>query len=120
MSAWQRVWETAVRQCGVIATVQVVACGVAARTFTDRVRRDGWHQVHRGVWAVPGPLTYRGSLHAAVLAAGGEAALTGLSTLWLVEVVNGTPRRVDPLAAAGPGPSAVRPRPSHARHPRRL
>lgn len=67
----------AAEQNDVIATWQLMACGLDSNAITVRVRRGQLHRVHRGVYAVgTGVLTLRGELTAAVLACGDDAVLS--------------------------------------------
>ena len=74
--------EIAARQHGVVSAAQT---GLTSGAITKRVRAGTLHRVHRGVYAVGHQrLSERGAFMAAVLAAGDDAALCGLSAaaLW--------------------------------------
>lgn len=76
----QRIAEIAACQRGRIATRQLTAAGVGSNAVTHRVRSGRLFRVHRGVLVVghPGEVPL-GRETAALLAVGGDAALTGLS-----------------------------------------
>ncbi|HEY8341250.1 MAG TPA: type IV toxin-antitoxin system AbiEi family antitoxin domain-containing protein [Egibacteraceae bacterium] len=110
MGPWDRLRLLAARQDDVVTFAQVLACGVPARTFADRARRDRWPRLHRGVWVVhSGAVGYRQQLRGALLAGAPDAALTGISTLWLAKAVAETPRQVDLWLPPGRGPRPSNP-----------
>ena len=84
----QRIAQIAAAQRGRIATRQLTAAGVGSNAVTHRVRTGRLFRIHRGVLAVghPGPVAL-GRQTAALLAVGGDAALTGLSAAMVWEMV---------------------------------
>lgn len=71
MSVWWIVAQVAAAQTGLVATWQLVELGVPSGTLSARAQREGWRQVHRGVWALPGSVdSPQQRLMAAVLALG--------------------------------------------------
>lgn len=77
------------RQYGVVSTPQLLAAGIGRSAIATRVRRDGLHRLHRGVYAVGHTALVPGAREmAAVLACGDGAAISHRSAavLWgLVE-----------------------------------
>ena len=73
----QRIAQIAAAQRGRIATRQLTAAGVGSNAVTHRVRTGRLFRIHHGVLAVghPGPVAL-GRETAALLAVGGDAALT--------------------------------------------
>ncbi|MBE2315177.1 type IV toxin-antitoxin system AbiEi family antitoxin domain-containing protein [Solirubrobacter sp. CPCC 204708] len=70
----------AARQHGVVTIAQLLAAGMSGPAVTRAVGTGRLHRVHRGVYAVGHPgLSREGRWSAAVLAAGDDAALSGLS-----------------------------------------
>lgn len=74
MDPWQRIFELAGAQFGVVSSEQLLGCGVSSSATARALRRGHLRRVHRGVFAV-GHLASdpRGQLLAAALA-GGEGA----------------------------------------------
>jgi very-short-patch-repair endonuclease len=71
------VLELAARQHGVVTRAQLLGMGLSSRAIEHRVHRKRLHPVHRGVYAVGRPqLTRLGTLLAAVLSCGANAALS--------------------------------------------
>jgi hypothetical protein len=91
---WREVIALGRRQGGPVARRQVVALGLAATTFDDRVRREGWARPYRGVAVLPGcvvdPVV---RARAAALALGSHATVTGRSALHLAGVLDAPPVR---------------------------
>lgn len=73
-----RVAQRAAEQNAVIATRQLLACGLTSDAITVRTRRCTLHRVYRGIYSVvhPDALTLHGRLTAAVLACGPGAVLS--------------------------------------------
>lgn len=77
--------EFARRQHGVVALGQLERMGLSARAVSARVQRARLHRLHRGVYAVGHRrLTARGTVMAAVLAAGPDAVAShwDAAALW--------------------------------------
>lgn len=95
MTAWSRLFELGRRQGGVIAVAQAVETGLAASTLRRRAAREGWHQLHRGVFVLPGASLNADVLTwAAVLAVGDHATITGESALHVLGALDAPPVRV--------------------------
>lgn len=92
---WIDLFELARGQWGGIKRSQARQLGIDDRTFTRRVRSEGWRQPHRGVYVIPGttwgPMS---RLSAALLAAGPSAAATGVTALHVHGVVEVQPARL--------------------------
>jgi very-short-patch-repair endonuclease len=72
-----RIAAIAHRQHGLITTAQLRACGLGDSSIRKRVDTGRLHRLHRGVHAVGhGSVSRDGTWMAAVLAAGGDAALS--------------------------------------------
>jgi very-short-patch-repair endonuclease/predicted transcriptional regulator of viral defense system len=72
-----RVLVVAAEQHGVVTRAQLVALGLTRNAIEHRLRRGRLHRVHQGVYAIGRPqLTRLGTLIAAVLSCGPEAALS--------------------------------------------
>jgi very-short-patch-repair endonuclease len=72
-----RVLALAAKQHGVVTRVQLLELGFTSEAITHRLRRGKLHPVQRGVYAVGRPqLTRHGTLIAAVLSCGPDAALS--------------------------------------------
>jgi len=62
------------QQYGLVSLRQAVDLGLLARTLQDRVQRQGWVRVHRGVYALPGSVrSYERDIAGALLAVGPAA-----------------------------------------------
>ncbi len=93
------------RQHGVVSGAQLRAVGLGHSAMSKRVARGRLHRVHRGVYAVGHPgLSREGRWLAAVLAAGGGAALSHLSAAALWELVRRHQRQAHVLAPRGRRP----------------
>ncbi|HKJ56202.1 MAG TPA: type IV toxin-antitoxin system AbiEi family antitoxin domain-containing protein, partial [Nitriliruptoraceae bacterium] len=51
---WQRLFEIARTQAGVVTLRDVAAAGLPGTTFRDRARREGWQRLFPGTWLIPG------------------------------------------------------------------
>jgi very-short-patch-repair endonuclease len=81
----------AARQYGVVTRAQLIASGLGSAGISLRVRDGRLHRIHPGVYAVGHPvLVPRGRYMAAVLAGGGEAALSHGSSAALRGVRGGS------------------------------
>jgi len=86
----------AVRQHGVVSRRQLEALGLGRGAIAARVRREGLHRVHRGVYAVGLPtLTRKGRFMAAVLAGGPGAVLSHRSAADLWGLPKGSARTIE-------------------------
>lgn len=84
------------RQHGVVTIEQLRELGFTTSAATARARSGRLHRVHRGVYAVGhGSLSWHGHAAAAVLAVGGDAALTGASAAWIRGISRHAPARVE-------------------------
>ena len=110
---WGRALDIGRAQRGVLAARQATNVGVAASSFYDRIRREGWERPFRGVVLLPGAVADPTTLiRAAALAVGQHAVVTGASALFLRGSLQRAPAKIH-LVAAGPTPrvapsSAVR------------
>lgn len=78
----RRLGEIVRRQAGVFHVDQARECGFPASTTRTRVARGAWERRHRGVYALAGlAWDWHREAWAAVLAAGGEAALARRSAV---------------------------------------
>ncbi len=81
--------DIAARQHGVFGIVDARTAGLRA----DQIKRraaDGWIQMHDGVYRAAGaPMTWRGNLYAATLAAGAAAAISHRAAAALYELPGG-------------------------------
>jgi hypothetical protein len=92
---WSALFALAADQYSVVARYQARRLGIDDRTFSRRVRAEGWQQPHRGVYVVPGaPWHPRTRMSAALLAAGPHAAASGLTALHLHGVADAQPPRL--------------------------
>jgi len=86
----------AARQHGIVARRQLLALGFSAKSIEHRVARGRLHSVTRGVYAVGWPqLTRERRWMAAVLACGGEAALSHRSAAELWDIGREASERID-------------------------
>lgn len=95
MDLWAQLFRIARRQHGVVHRSQARELGIDDTTFTRRVRREQWLQLHRGVYLIPGlrPDTLS-HVSAALLAVGEHAAATADTALHLHGVLPNPPSRV--------------------------
>jgi very-short-patch-repair endonuclease len=102
-----RVLALAKGQHGVVTRAQLLELGLTSEGITHRLRRGKLHSVHRGVYAVGRPeLTRHGTLIAAVLSCGPEAALSHEAA---AEVLGIRRRRRGPIDITIPGGKRRRP-----------
>jgi very-short-patch-repair endonuclease len=93
----RRVLALAAAQHGVVTRAQLLGLGLSSDAIEYRLRRGRLHSVQRGVYAVGRPqLTRHGTLIAAVLGCGPEAALSHESAaeLWGIRKRKGGPIEV--------------------------
>lgn len=90
-----------------VTRVQLLELGLTSEGITHRLRRGKLHSVHRGVYAVGRPeLTRHGTLIAAALSCGREAALSHEAA---AEVLGIRRRRREPIDVTIPGGKRKRP-----------
>lgn len=66
---WQRLFDIARTQAGVVTLRDVVAAGLPMSTFRDRARREDWQRQFPGTWLIPGaPASPQAARWSAVLA----------------------------------------------------
>ncbi|MDQ3973808.1 MAG: hypothetical protein M3276_05650 [Actinomycetota bacterium] len=66
--------------------------GISPRSFHTRARAEGWTDLQRGVWLVPGAVrSFPAEVAGALLAAGDRVAATGVTALHLHGVVDDPP-----------------------------
>jgi hypothetical protein len=95
MNAWVQLFRIAVRQFGVVTRAQAVGLGIGHSTFTLRVRREQWAELHPGVYVVPGTrITWLTRVSAALLAVGERGMVTGDTALHLHGVTQDAPARL--------------------------
>jgi very-short-patch-repair endonuclease len=106
----------AAKQHGVVTRAQLLELGLSSKAIEHRLSRGRLHRVHRGVYAIGRPeLTRLGTLIAAVLACGPDAALSGEQA---AEVYGMRKRRAGPIDVTVP--HAIRKRPGIRTHRRPL
>lgn len=89
---WGRIAWIAAQQHGVVALTQALAVGVSADAVQRRAREQRWVRAHRGVYVMPGhPVEEATVLMAALLFAGPQSALAGLTAGKLWGVVERAP-----------------------------
>jgi very-short-patch-repair endonuclease len=102
-----RVLALAAKQHGLVTRAQLLGLGMSADAIKYRVRRGRLHPVQRGVYAVGRPqLTRLGTLLAAVLSCGPQAALSHHAA---AEVLGIRRRRDGPVDVTVPGAQRKRP-----------
>jgi predicted transcriptional regulator of viral defense system len=112
----RRVLAVAAEQHGVVTRAQLLELGLTSRAIDHRLNRGRLHRIHRGVYAVGRPqLTRLGTLIAAVLSCGSDAALSGEQA---AEVYGIRKRRAGPIDVTVP--HALRKRPGLRIHRRAL
>lgn len=98
MSKWRDAAELASRQHGLVARRQLVKLGIADQSVRERVARDGWRRVQRGVYALPGSQGgFEQEVMAAVLLFGDAALASHLTAAYLHGVIAARPPVIDIL-----------------------
>ena len=109
---WREVFALARMQHGPVARRQVIALGLPAASFNDRIRREGWSRPYRGVAVLPGcAVDPAVRARAAALALGSHATVSGRSALHLAGVIDDPPLRptiVLPAANRSRAPAGMR------------
>jgi len=101
MEAPQRLALLAQQQHGLVSLRQAVALGLPARTMQDRVQRQGWVRVHRGVYALPGSVrSYERDVAGALLAAGPSAVACRGTATFLVGLSSSQTRPIELMVPA--------------------
>ena len=96
-----RISRIAARQHGLVTHRQLLGLGMSRNAISARVRRGALHRLHRGVYAVGAtPTAIESRWMAAVLACGGDAALSHRSAAALWGLLRPVGGRVD-VAARG-------------------
>lgn len=108
----QRAGRIAARHHGLITTAQATTCGLSPTQITRRARSGRWERLARGVFRIVGaPPSPVQTTYAALLAAGNDAVVGGLSALSLFSVCE-APRRpqltIPPTASSRSVLAAVR------------
>jgi len=94
MSGWVQLFRIAVLQFGVVTRAQALSVGISHSTFTLRVRREQWVELHPGVYVVPGmQITWLTHVSAALLAVDEQGMVTGDAALHLHGVTQIAPAR---------------------------
>lgn len=92
MRTWATLFAHAARNRGVVTTACARSLGISADTLHRRVRREGWVQLFRGAYLVPGAEdTHEARCHAAILLLGERSAVSHDSALYLHALVSPPP-----------------------------
>jgi hypothetical protein len=92
MSPWVKLFQIAVLQFGVVTRAQALGLGISHSTFTLRVRRERWIELHAGVYVVPGTrISWMTRVSAALLAVGDRGMVTSDTALYLHGLLQDAP-----------------------------
>src|SRR3954470_16344064 len=90
-----RLARVAARQHGAVGVTQLHSCGVSEWAISRWVTVGRLHRVHPGVYALGhSSLPLFGRLHAALLYAGPNAALSHTTAAWLWKLIDAEPKRI--------------------------